>query len=315
MVRKILKWFIVGIVVVLIIFWLLSGGIGKVIHNAGSFSFSFSNLLSSTSTFASFKLPFAPDIPQIEIDTVTDGAGGTYPSYQQSSGGTVPNGAQSPYAGQAVIAQGAALAQSASAQYIEISVAPGSGSVDIAGWTLQSALSGALATIPQSASPFFLGRVNTVGAATLPPGGVAYVITGPSPVGVSFSENMCTGYLGTLQPFVPPLPLQCPSPSTEIPRTPANEARLGSSCFNYLATLPPCTFPANVPSTLSAACRNEIQTKLSYNGCVAAHLSDAGFAQNSWHIYLAHGKPLWDAQHDVIRLLDGEGRVVSVLNY
>ncbi len=312
MIRAILKWLIVAIVVILIIFWFLGGGVSKLIGNARSFSFSFGNLLTSSSSLTSFHLPFAPDIPQIPAGGEVNG-----PLYQEYGGvgASVPNGAQSPYAGQIVIAQNAAIAQSASAQYIQISAAPGGWPIDIAGWKLQSALSGSVATIPQAASPFIVGRVNAVGGISLSGGGIAVVVTGPSPVGVSFLENMCTGYLGTLQPFVPPLPQTCPSAAAEIPRTAANIARLGSSCMDYIAQIPPCTFPSNPPSALSGACRTEIQTKLSYNGCVSAHRDDANFSQNSWRVYLAQGKPLWNAQHDVIRLLDGEGRVVSVLNY
>jgi hypothetical protein len=310
-------WVLVAGVGLLVIFWLLGGGIQKIIGSAGSFSLSIPNLLSGTSSFASFQLPFAPSvypqIPSAYSGTDSSGGGNTYQPYQPA--GTLQNGAQSPYAGEIVMTQGAAVAQSANAQYLEISAMPGISSVDIAGWTLQSALSGALATIPEAASPFMMGRVNTVSNVLLSGGGVAYVVTGSSPVGVSFSENMCTGYLGTLQPFVPALPLKCPSPLSEIPDTAANEARLGASCFSYLSQLPPCSFPAKPPQNLSSACISEIQTKLSYNGCLATHQSDPGFFTNSWRLYLAQGRSLWGVQHDVIRLLDGSGRVVSVLNY
>lgn len=322
MVRKTLKWLIWAIVVMIILFWLLGGGIQKVIGNAGPFSFSLTDLLTSTSSIASFHLPFEPEMPQVPIpdgsERSEDGQYGRSENYgatPENFGAQPRNGAESPHSGQVVIAQSAAMAQSAAAQYIEISVAPGGSPVDISGWTLQSALFGTIATIPQAASPFIMGRVNAVGSALLYPNGLAVIVTGPSPVGVSFSENICTGYLGTLQPFVPPIPQKCPSPTAEIPRTAENIARLGSTCMDYIATLAPCVFPANPPANLSSACHNEIQTKLSYNGCVAAHRTDAAFSQNGWRIYLAQGKPLWNAKHDVIRLLDGQGRVVSVLNY
>ena len=160
-----------------------------------------------------------------------------------------------------------------------------------------------------------MGRVNAVGEITLAPGGSAIVVTGASPVGVSFQENMCTGYLGTVQPFVPPLVASCPPPSAAIPRTAESEARLGASCFQYLATLPSCTFPQNPPASLSPSCRSEIQTKLSYNGCVNQYKNTSGFASGSWRVYMALGKPLWRVENDIIRLLDGEGRVVDVLKY
>lgn len=312
MVRTILRWTLIGVIALLIVFWLLGGGISRIIGNASPYTFSFHDLLSGTSTFASFHLPGMPDMSDIGINYSEDGTGG---SYQIIPDNSVPNGSVSPYSGEIVMVQGAAKTQTPGGQYIEISASPGMAPVDISGWTLQSPLTGALATIPEAASPFIQARVNTVESDTLSGGGVAYVITGASPIGVSFSENKCTGYLGTLQPFVPALPQRCPSPLADIPDTPGNEAAYGASCFTYLASLPPCTFPANPPAGLSNACVLAIQTAFSYNGCVAGHEQDPDFSSNSWRLYLAQGKALWRADHDVIRLLDGQNRVVDVLNY
>jgi hypothetical protein len=208
------------------------------------------------------------------------------------------------------------MAQTANAQYIEIALSPLAGApISMSGWSLRSALTGVRAYIPEAAALFVMGRVNVVSPVSLSPGGVAIIATAPSPVGVSFAENICTGYLGTLQPFTPPLPQSCPSPQSEIPRTAANLKRLGSACMDYVASLPPCTFPAQPPSTLSSACRTEIQTVLSYNGCVNAHKNSSGFNLNAWRLYLARGGPLWGTPHDIVQLLDAEGRVVNVLNY
>jgi hypothetical protein len=318
MVRTVIKWTFWGAIALLLVFWLLGGGVQKIITTGRSFSqhsVSLPNLFSSN-IFYTFHLPFAPTVyPQLPLPNESENGvvnpTGTYQPYQPVD--TSHDASQSPYQGEIVLAQGAAIAQSATGQYIEVSAAPGAGPVNISGWTLQSALSGKLATIPQAASPFLMGKVNSVGNVVLQNGALAYVVTGPSPIGVSFSENMCTGYLGTLQPFVPALSLMCPAPLSEIPDTPENETRLGSSCFNYLKNLPPCTFPSSLPSGLSSACIQAIQTKLSYNGCIAAH--QANGSQSIWRLYLAQGKALWGVPHDVIRLLDEQGRVVSVLNY
>ena len=311
MVRTVLKWVLIAAIVIFVISWFLGGGIQKIVGLAQPATLSISDFVSGSSTLSSFHLPFAPAVPVAYVGG--GGSTGAYQPYQSPS--SLSNGAQSPYAGEVVMAQGAAVAQTPSGQYIEISATPGVSAIDVSGWTLQSSLTGALATLPQAASPFIAGKVNAVEDISLSGSNVAYITTGPSPVGVSFSENRCTGYLGTLQPFVPALAPSCPSPLTEIPDTPANESRLGSSCFTYLSQLPPCTFPANPPSGLSRACVAEIQAKLSYNGCLAAHEGDSGFFQNSWRLYLAQGRALWGAQHDVIRLLDRDGRVVDVLNY
>ncbi|HWP61183.1 MAG TPA: hypothetical protein VN495_01130 [Candidatus Paceibacterota bacterium] len=308
MVRSVLKWVIILGVVLLIVFWVLAGGFGDIASKANSLNFSIGNLISGSSTLSSFTLPGAPAMPQIPIAYESDGSGG-------SGSGAIPNGANSPYAGQVVLAEGAAPTQTPSGQYVIISSSPGAPSIDIAGWTLQSTLTGARATIPQAASPFLVGSVNAVGSVMLRPGGIAYVVTGASPVGASFSENMCTGYLGTLQPFVPALPLSCPSPTSEIPNNAQNQSSLGASCMQYVSQIPPCMFPSGPPSGLSSACVSTIQTRLSYNGCVAAHRNQPGFSHNAWRLYLASGIVLWAAEHDVVRLLDKEGRLVSVINY
>lgn len=318
MVKRTLKYLIWAIIIILILFWFLGGGVGKIIGNAGSFNFSFQNILSGSTTLSSFRLPFQPPVlPQIPI-AANDQSGEASPYQEQtpSAASDVGYGSPSMYAGQIALAQGGAMAQTASAQYIEIALSPGAEApLTLSGWSLRSALTGARAYIPEAAAIFAMGRVNAVASVSLSPGAVAIIATAASPVGVSFAENMCTGYLGTLQPFVPPLPLRCPSPSSEIPRTAANEKRLGSACMDYVATVPPCTFPANPPSNLTAVCRSEIQTVLSYSGCVQAHKNASAFNINSWRLYLARTKPLWGPQHDVIQLLDGEGNIVNVLTY
>ncbi|HEY4517007.1 MAG TPA: hypothetical protein VJG64_03605 [Candidatus Paceibacterota bacterium] len=319
MVKQTLKYLILATIVIVILLWFLGGGVGKIIGNAGSFSFSFQNILSGSTSLASFKLPFQPPtLPQIPTAT-GDQSPPEYSPYQEytpTAASEAGYGNPSSYAGQVALAQGTATTQTAIGQYIEIALSPGAPTpLTLSGWSLRSALSGVRAYIPEASTVFAMGRVNTVAPVRLSPGAVAIVATGPSPVGVSFAENMCTGYLGTLQPFVPPLPQSCPSPQLQIPRTASNEKRLGSACMDYIQALPPCTFPANPPSSISSACRGEIQTALSYGGCVNAHKNTNAFNLNSWRLYLARTTPLWGAQHDAIQLLDGEGNIVNVLTY
>jgi len=314
MVRSIIKYTIIVILVVIVLLWFLGGGAGKVINAARSFHFlSFSDLLTRSTSLSTFQLPWQPAMPTIDITPVNlpgDEGASDYPSSNSSSEQA------SPYAGEVGIVQGAAQTQTASGQYIELRAQGGFTSpISISGWSLESALSGVRAYVPQASTLFRQGRINPVVNVTLAPGGSAIVLTGISPVGVSFRENKCIGYLGTLQPFVPALDQACPSPLTSIPRSAENEAALGANCFDYLATLPSCTFPTSLPPSLSEACRSTIQNKLSYNGCVSQYSNTTGFAQNSWRLFLAQGAPLWDGEHDVIRLLDGQGRVVDVINY
>ena len=315
-VSKILKYAAIAIVVSLVLLWFIGGGVGKVVEKAREFKFdSISEALSPSNAFANFRLPWQIEMPTVSVESVRGDGDGTDGSYGVSGGDLPPgSGIPSPHVGAVSIRQAAARTQSASGQYIELQSA-GDDTLNISGWSLESIVSGARGLIPEATSLYIMGRVNAVGEITLAPGGSAIVVTGASPVGVSFQENMCTGYLGTVQPFVPPLVASCPPPSAAIPRTAESEARLGASCFQYLATLPSCTFPQNPPASLSPSCRSEIQTKLSYNGCVNQYKNTSGFASGSWRVYMALGKPLWRVENDIIRLLDGEGRVVDVLKY
>ena len=314
MVRQIIKYTIIVILVVIVLLWFLGGGAGKVINAARSFHFlSFSDLLTSSTSLSTFQLPWQPAMPTIDINPVGLPGDEGVPSYPPSNSSSAQ---ASPYTGQVGILEGAARTQTTSGQYIELRAQGGLTSpLNISGWSLESALTGVRAYVPQASTLFRQGRINPVINVTLPSGGTAVVLTGISPVGVSFRENKCTGYLGTLQPFVPPLEQSCPSPLASIPRTAENEAALGANCFEYLATLPSCTFPTSLPASLSNACRSAIQNKLSYNGCVNQYSGSTAFAQNAWRLFLAQGAPLWDGEHDVIRLLDGQGRVVDVINY
>ncbi len=307
-VSKILKYLAIAAVVGLVLLWVIGGGVQKIIEKARSFQFgSVSDALSPVGSFADFRLPWQIEMPAISMEGMQQG------DFSSENGGQ-QSGNPSPYAGQITIAQSAARTQSASGQYLELRSTSGT-ALAISGWSLESVVSGARGLIPQATRSYTMGRVNSVGDVMLAPGGSATVATGASPVGVSFQENMCTGYLGTLQPFTPALERNCPSPLSAIPRTSENETRLGTACFMYLSQLAPCTFPQNPPDTLSPACRSEIQNKLSYNGCVNQYKNSDQFFSGSWRVYLALGKPLWGVDHDIIRLLDAEGRVVNVLNY
>ena len=188
--------------------------------------------------------------------------------------------------------------------------------IGIAGWSLQSAYTGVRPYIQQGASPFLMGTVNNLSPIQLAPGQSALVNSGVSPVGVSFRENICTGYLGQLQSFTPPLPSSCPSPSSQLPLTPDNLKSYGEICFDYLQTIPLCEAPLNnIPSNLPSSCQYFVAEALSYNGCVARNRSRASFAGDSWRIYLNSNAELWRNSHDIIRLLDADGRTVDVLTY
>jgi hypothetical protein len=186
--------------------------------------------------------------------------------------------------------------------------------ISLGGWSLQSAYTGVRHTLPQAAPNFIQGAVNAVLPVSLAPGAEVVVSSGVSPVGVSFRENECAGYLAQFQEFSPPLQTRCVSAAAAIPDTAETRAALGDTCFDFLATVPSCTFPRSLPSDISPACASSVMQALSYNSCVRIHRTEAGFAGSTWRLYLAAPRPLW-REHDVVRLLDPAGRIVDVLSY
>ena len=206
--------------------------------------------------------------------------------------------------------------ENAQEEYIQIAVNYGaSGPVDVTGWSLESALSGTKAYLPGIASPLVVGATNVIGSAVIQPGGLIIVTTAASPVGVSFRENVCAGYLGQFQEFAPQLGNECPSPSSALPLTQENLQRYGESCFDAIASLYSCQFPQNLPHNITPACRAFLTDALSYNGCTNRNRASQSFETNRWRMYLGGQNELWRNSHDAIRLLDREGKTVDVFVY
>lgn len=207
-------------------------------------------------------------------------------------------------------------ADSALEEYLQIVAdSRNTASVDIAGWSLESALSGTRVYIPGGSSAFLMGTANVVGPISLDPGGLAIVSSAASPVGISFRENTCTGYLSQFQSFSPPLTSECPTPSSILPFTEENLRIYGDSCFDIVDSLQSCEFPRDLPDTLYPSCRTFLADRLSYNGCVQQNRNRSAFQKNMWRIYLGSQNEMWRNSHDAIRLLDAQGRTVDVFVY
>lgn len=311
MVRTVLWYLFWALIVVLVVIWLLSGGIGKVKAVAASFSNPFGPFASQLYGGGAVQLPWAIAIPQgVDISNLTGSTTLSEESTSQQNASAETFGNVSPYAQQITLSADGATASDPQQEYVVIQNV-GQSDIDISGWSLQSALTGARAYIPLGASFFVLGQLNAQTGIELAPGGIAVVTTGVSPVGTSFRENECSGYLEQLQEFTPPIETQCPSPGDVT----AQAAQYGQSCADYVSSIPFCTFPQQVPSDLSLQCQDFIQTTFSYNGCVAQNQNDEDFASDDWRVYLDASHELWQNDHDTIRLLDSEGETVAVTSY
>lgn len=326
MIRRVLTWFLVIFVIGLVIYWIVIGGFSNAVKAGEHFTNPLAVLFGNGSTTGSLiTLPWqpapvrGPDISQYvgqaDAEQSQADSGGTQQGDVTQSQTNSQTGNPSPYEGQVSIAGNTATQSDPSREYIALQASGANAPVDISGWSLQSAISGFRANIPEAAPVFISGVVNDVTPVSLAPGGTAIITTGTTPVGTSFQENSCSGYLGQLQNFTPPLSMQCPDISRVLPDTPQNEQTYGTSCFDYLNTLPSCSTPSSVPATLTSACKQFIANNLTYNGCVAQFRTDPSFTLPRFRLFLNLRAEAWNNTHDVIRLLDSAGRVVDVLTY
>jgi len=212
---------------------------------------------------------------------------------------------------------GGTMAKIPSEEYVRITAnAQNTAPINISGWSLQSVISGTRVFIPTGVKTFTMGGAGNSGDIYLDPGGSAVIVSGASPVGVSFKENSCTGYLEQFQTFTPLLGAECPLPSDELPATIENIRHYGNECLDFVETLPQCTlYLKTFPNELSSQCQTFVKEALTYNGCVARHQWRPSFEGNNWRIFLAQSLELWNNSRDVIRLLDEKGRTVDVLSY
>ncbi|OGG58670.1 hypothetical protein A2853_02810 [Candidatus Kaiserbacteria bacterium RIFCSPHIGHO2_01_FULL_55_17] len=332
MIKKILIGFAIATVVILFLLWLATGGFREVAGIARGITSPLTADFWSGLSLSQLRLPWQPEPvrgPDISGGNPAGEGGETqtteeelasaqkeYDDMMKKLQDAQTFGEPSPFRGQVTLAQGGAVESSPSAEHVILEAAwNNSAPVSISGWSVQSALTGIRSYFPRGADPFVMGAVNTQTDIYLAPGGSASVTSGPSPVGTSLRENLCTGYLSTLQTFVPSLSRNCPAPSDSLPLTAENLRTYGDACLDFVETLPPCTFPSETPPNISSACRIFLMNNISYNGCVQNYRHTSGFTRDSWRIYLNAYGELWRNSHDIIRLLDSEGRTVDVVSY
>jgi len=331
MIKKILLGFVLATVVILLLLWLATGGPRKIGAAARGITNSFNLLFWSATSTGEFRLPWQPaeltlgaDLSEIRDaeEAMEDGtqeeegrSQKEYDSLFAQMEATKTFGEPSPYRGKIRIAESGA-AERLAAEHIEAEVASeNTAPIGVAGWSLQSVLTGIRAYIPRGSDVFVLGDLNPQQDIYLSPGAKAIISSKSSPVGTSFRENVCTGYLAGLQTFVPALSRSCPPARGLLPLTPDNLRTYGDACFDFAESLPPCALPLSVPSNIAPACRIFLANNLSYNGCILNNRGKSSFSQDSWRIYLNSAGELWRNSHDVIRLLDKEGRTVDVITY
>lgn len=336
MIWRVIKLLLLGGVTLLILFWLWTGGFSRVANFVKTIPNPTALLWGGESGQYEIRFPWQISTPQGPDISGLVGTGGStgasngvstadaqaqldqaqaqYADIQKQLEDAKAYGNPSPYSGRASLSRGSATESDARQEYLEIS-ARGNTEVSLAGWSLQSVLSGTRVPLPPAVPVFVAGVVNTPISVVLSPGETALVSSGPSPIGVSFQETRCTGFLEQTQQFTPSLSNSCPASSDLAPLTVDNLQHYGSDCMDYARSLPSCSFPSSLPSWMPPGCRAYILNTFSYNGCLNASRYDTSFALPTWRLYINSSRELWSNTHDVIRLLDGQGLTVDALSY
>lgn len=210
-----------------------------------------------------------------------------------------------------VKAVGSAIKETSPAkEYLDITN-KSDGLLDITGWRVASE-TGTSARIGGSVQLFVSGEVREINNTVLRPGETAHIISGQSPVGVSFKQNVCSGYLSQFQRFVPALPKECPSATTSEN---LSLYKPSPTCVNFVNNLPSCTTVINIdqiPGGSGPSCGEFIEKHVTYNGCVTDNRNKDNFYKPYFMIYLGSNKELWKSS-DTIHILDREGKTVTTV--
>ncbi len=311
----------IGFLIVLGIAWFVTGGPARSISHQGWF-------LSAPSPLGNaqdYNIPHVP-LPNAE----TESQNNTTPPPQTNPVasiwdyffnyrvglGAAPTPGTSSYAQNVYFQQGNSMSADPTAEYVIIRTSPNlKTNLTITGWTVESAATGAKATIGNAAVIPYLGQVNSEGPISIGPNTSVYLTTGHSPNGTSFRLNECTGYFEQFQHFTPSLQRDCPRPEDELLRHPQTLAG-NDTCDTFIRSIPQCTLTLTaIPGNVGSGCQDFILNDLSYSGCITAHKNDPNFYRSEWRVFLERDQELWKNTHDVIRLLDENGKLVGQVSY
>ena len=194
----------------------------------------------------------------------------------------------------------------------------GNAPIDITGWKLRSSVTGGGASIGKGAKLAYSAQINIEGNVMLESGDRAIVVTGRSPVGVSFLVNKCSGYFEQFQNFTPSLYTLCPRPADEL--NDFGPRNLPDVCIDYLERTQNCQMILSPPTDLPPVCNSFITENINYNSCVQNHKGDDdfyGYPGNGreWRIFLNRDQELWKQKREIIELIDKSGVVVDSFSY
>lgn len=309
-------WFFIGVFVFIFLIWIATGGPLHPLSFTGP-TLAQPGALGGGTYLQLPRAPFVVGGATVSLPGSSNNSGSPATPVPTFVGGTV-FGTPSPYRDIVRMNHNVSGAGGTNpgTEYIEIYVAQNAGiPVSLTGWKLLSEASGNSATIPRGTEMPTSGVVNAEQDIVLAPGTRAILVSGQSPIGASFRENKCIGYFSTFQRFSPSLPQNCPVPSDDLISFYGPTYIRDPFCIDQVNKISRCEVTLTPPSGVSNACQNFVMTYLNYNGCVAAHKNDANFEGNTWRIYLGRTNSMWRTKHEIVKLLDINGKTVDAFSY
>ena len=173
--------------------------------------------------------------------------------------------------------------------------------VNVTGWKIETNKSSF--PIPQAIEDYNPSGINSKSDIVLNPRAQLTIFTHSSAIGENILINKCMGYLQNNINFEPQLPRICPRISRE------EVAQLSGICQNYLMSFSNCRVPSSEDSVGNDFACGEKLKELSYLGCFSKHGSDPDFFTNQWYVWGSGA--ILDPYHDIVRIIDEEGFVVS----
>lgn len=227
-------------------------------------------------------------------------------------------GEVSPHAGEVSLRRGNVRTAYVDSEYLIITASTrNERAINITDWAVESYVTERRRWIEEGVRVYVRGRINKKNPIWLEPGERAYIITGDSPVGLSFHENICTGYLTNHQDFIPRLSRACPRPFDEMDDF--ADIRLDDdSCWEFVEDIRRCEVPVEEEiedADLSRNCERFVEREFGYNACVENHRFDPYFDEGDWYIYLDREEEMWRPEREIIKLTDRERRTVDVIEY
>ncbi len=221
----------------------------------------------------------------------------------------------SPYRDMVDLRTGDTGSKDPDAEYLVLSMGnTHSQSINISDWYLESYVTDNRVGIPQGDRVVEKWRSPKFEDIKVAPDEEVLLITGDSPIDVSFRENICTGYLTEEEDFIPQLSNQCPRPLDELEAY--GLIRLDNDrCYEFIEGLGTCEIPDNndIPG---GRCATFVEDTFNYNDCVTLHKNDPFFTRDGyWYVYFGRSTNLWRSEREIIRLIDENNQVVDILEY